>query len=90
MLQDCTQPKETLHDCRPNPQVKPSNDPLIQLLEFVLTKTNFKFNGEHYLQVGGTSMGTKTAPTCANTCMRKSKDDCVYGYPTQTLFWKRY
>ena len=53
--------KEALHEFRPNPQVKPSNDSLMQLLEFVLTKNNFKFTREHYLQVGSTSMGTKTA-----------------------------
>ena len=50
--------KEALHEFRLHPQVKLSNDSLIQLLEFVLTKNNFKLNGEHYLQVGGTSMGT--------------------------------
>ena len=41
--------KEALHEFRPNPQVKPSNASLIQLLEFVLTKNNFKFSGEQYL-----------------------------------------
>ena len=52
--------KEALHEFRLIPQVKPSNDSLIQLLEFVLTKNNFTFTREHYLQVGGTSMGTTT------------------------------
>ena len=53
--------KEAFEELRPNPKVKPSNDSLIQLLECVLTKNNFKCNGEHYLQVGDTGMGTKTA-----------------------------
>ena len=57
--------KEALHEFRPNPHVKPSNDSLIQLLEFVLAKNKFKFNGQHYLQVGGTSMDTKDAPSYA-------------------------
>ena len=51
--------KEALHDLRPIPKVKPSNDSIIQLLEFVLTKNNFNFTGEHYLQVGGTSRALK-------------------------------
>ena len=55
--------KEALHDFRPNPQVKPSNDSLFQMVDFLKTKNNFKFNGEHYLLVGGTSIGTKRAPS---------------------------
>ena len=81
--------KEALREFRPNPQVKPSNDSLIQLLEFFLTNNNFKFNGEHYLQVGGTSMVTKMAPCNANTCMGKFEEDFVYGYPSHPIFWKR-
>ena len=49
--------KFALNSSRPG-RVKPSNKNLIQLLEFVLTKTNFQFNGDHFLQTGGTSMGT--------------------------------
>ena len=64
-------PNETLQDLKPKPKVKPSNDSIIQLLEFVLTKNNFKFNGQHYLKVGGTSMGTNAAPSYANTYMSK-------------------
>ena len=73
--------KEALHDLRPNSKLKPCNDSLIQLLEFVLTKNNFKFNGAHYIQVGGTSMGTNTVPSYANTYMGKFDEDFVYGYP---------
>ena len=76
--------KEALHEFRP------SNDLLIQLLEFVLTKNNFQFNGDHYLQTGGTSMGTKTALAYANAFMGKFKEDFVYTYPTQPLLWKSY
>ena len=60
--------KEVLHEIRLDPRVKTSNDSLVQLLEFVLTKNNFKFNGEH-IQVGGSSMGTKAAPMYCNTFM---------------------
>ena len=80
--------KEALLEFRPSPQVEPSNDSLVQLLEFVLTKNNFKFN-IHYLHVGGTSMGTKMAPSYANTFMGKFEVDFVYIYPTKLLLWKR-
>ena len=42
---------------------------IIQLLKLVLTLNNFQFNGRHFLQVGGTAMGTKVAPTFANLFM---------------------
>ena len=38
--------KKALDSLRPQPGLKPSNDTLVQLTEFVLTKNNFQFNGE--------------------------------------------
>ena len=38
---------------------------LLLLLETVLHKNNFDFNGKHYHQIGGTAMGTKLAPSYA-------------------------
>jgi hypothetical protein len=61
---------ELLQKCRSR-QFKPSNNSVIKLLEMVLTKNNFQFNGKHFLQVGGTSMGTKTAPAYANCYLDK-------------------
>jgi hypothetical protein len=58
--------KKALDINRPHPGLRPSNNSLVQLMEFVLSKNNFKFNGEHFLQTGGTSMGTKMAPNFAD------------------------
>ena len=44
---------------------EPFNNSIIDLLRLVLTCNNFTFNGQDYLQVGGTAMGTKTAPNYA-------------------------
>ncbi len=44
----------------------PSNGSLLHLLELVLKRNNFQFNGKDYLQVGGTAMGTRVAPSLAN------------------------
>ena len=76
--------KEALDEFRSNPKIKPSKDSLIQLLEFVLTQNNFKFNRQHYLQVGSTSMSTKAAPSYVNTFTGKFEDVFV------TPLWKRY
>ena len=51
--------REALDNFRPGPNVKPSNKSLIKLTEFVLTKNNFKFNGENFLQTSGVSNGNK-------------------------------
>ena len=37
----------------------PFNVFLIELPELLLGLNNFQFNGDNYLQIGGTAMGTK-------------------------------
>ena len=46
--------------------LQPSTDDLAHLIKLVLTKNNFTFNDEYYLQVHGTAMGTRMAPSYAN------------------------
>ena len=69
---------------------KPSNTSITKLLELVLTKNNFDFNQKHYLQVGGTAMGTRVAPSLANLFMADFEDRWVYTYPHQPRIWLRY
>ena len=47
---------------------------LLELLKLVLHKNNFQFNGEHYLQIGGTAMGTKVTPSYANLFMARLEE----------------
>ena len=68
----------------------PSNDSLITLLKMVLTMNNFDFAGRHYLQVGGTAMGTKVAPSFANTFMGWFENIYVYTYHKQPHIWVRF
>jgi len=74
---------------RPGPQ-KPSNINILKLLQYVLTKNNFDFNDRHYLQVGGTAMGTKVAPSFANLFMADFEEKWVYNHHTQPSLWLRY
>jgi hypothetical protein len=51
----------------------------------VLKKNNFTFNGDHYLQINCTAMGTKMAPSYANIFMGKLEKQllestCVIGF----------
>ena len=70
--------------------LKPSNSSIATLLEYVLYMNNFDFNDLHYLQIGGTAMGTKVAPSFANIFMADFEDKWVYNYPLQPTIWLRY
>ena len=69
---------------------KPSNNSLIELLEMVLTKNNFQFNGDQFLQIGGTAMGTRVAPTYANLFMRKLETEILNKSELKPMVWYRY
>ena len=82
----CRNMLEKYHD----PKVPLTSSSIVHLLEHVLYMNNFDFNGKHYLQVGGTAMGTKVAPSFANIFMAHFEDTLVYTYHTQPLIWLRY
>jgi hypothetical protein len=41
----------------------------VEMLTLVLKNNNFTVDGNHYLQINETAMGTKMAPSYANTLM---------------------
>ena len=63
---------------------------LIKLLECILTKNNFQFDNQHYLQIKGCAMGTRVAHRCANTYMGKFEDNHIYTYHLQPFMYLRY
>ena len=60
--------KEVIDDMKD--KTIPSNY-LLKLLKIVMECNIFKFNNEYWLQLLGTSMGTRVAPTYANIFMGK-------------------
>ena len=68
---------------------EPCSQTICQLLNTVLTMNNFRFNNNHYLQVAGTAMGTRVAPTYANIFMADFERKFVDSYPKQPKFWVR-
>ncbi len=68
----------------------PKNESLLQLLDFVMNMNNFQFNGKDYLQVGGTAMGARVAPSLANYVMGEFEEKFVYTYHTQRIIWIRF
>ena len=53
---------------------------LVRMLELILKCNNFTFNRKHFLQVNGTAMGTRVAPTYANLFMAHFEETYVYFY----------
>ena len=68
----------------------PTNTSICKLLELVLTTNNFEFDDKDFLQVGGTAMGTKLAPSFANLFMGDFEEKFVYTYRLQPFLWKRF
>lgn len=64
-----------------------SNSEILRLLEMVLLRNSFRFNGHHFLQVGGTAMGTRVAPTFANIYMDSFECTHVYPYSLRPRLW---
>ena len=48
---------------------EPPTECLVEMLTLVLKNSNFTFDGNHYLQINGTAMRTKMAPSYANIFM---------------------
>ena len=56
-----------------------------KLMEIVLTPNNFTFDGDHYVQVFGTSIGSKMAPSMACLFMGSLKDRLLNSYSKKTI-----
>ena len=66
--------KEALEE-RKHPEVP--TEFLIKLLEIILKFNIFEFNSELFLQLIGTAMGTKPAPSYANIFMARRIDNTI-------------
>jgi hypothetical protein len=81
--------RDILRKFRPSTD-RPHNESIIKLLHQVLHLNNFDFNQKHFLQVGGTAMGTKVAPSFANIFMADFEEKWVYTHRPQPKIWLRY
>lgn len=79
--------KKTLEK-HPNPQ-RPDME-ILKLLEINLTKNDFVFNGEYYLQIKGTAMGKRFAPAYANLFMANWEEEVLAKCPKKPLHYLRY
>ena len=63
---------------------------LSKLLELVLTKNNFQFGDDNYLQVLGTAMGTKMAPSYASIFMGQLEKHLLGTCDYKPVLWLRF
>ena len=75
---------------RNDPTKTPIASFILDLLKLVLHSMSFTFNGDHYLQTGGTAMGTSLAPNYANLFMDRFETKALAGFPLKPLTWKRF
>lgn len=68
--------------------VSPST--LETLLRLVLEYNHFEFDSEHYLQINGTAMGTKMAPTYANIFMASLETEFIGKRCPKPVIYKRF
>lgn len=74
---------------RPTP-CQPTTHFLRSLTEFVLTKNNFQFLDKNYLQIQGTAMGTRAAPSYANLAMGLLETDFSKTQNLKPILTKRF
>ena len=63
---------------------------IVDLLEFCLSTTNFKYNNTHYQQIFGTAMGSPVSAVMANLVMENLEKRALSTSLAQPRFWKRY
>lgn len=63
---------------------------LMQLLEINLTKNDFEFNGEYFLQIKGTAMGKKFSPAYANIFMARWEEAALNKCRRKPFQYLRY
>ena len=70
------------------PEIKIDN--ILDFSKLVLTFNHFKFLGQNYLQMSGTAMGTKMAPSYANIFMSMFEKQMLSSYHHKLFVYFRY
>ena len=79
--------KKTLHNEK---ILRKKANTILEFSELVLNSNQFKFLGQHYLQMSGTAMGTKMAPSYANLFMGVLEKQMLSSYKHKPLVYFRY
>lgn len=72
------------------PQQDRPDRQLLALLEINLTRNDFEFNNQFFLQIKGVAMGKKFAPAYANIFMAEWEEAALGKCPKKPFFYVRY
>lgn len=72
------------------PNKKRPEKEILQLLLINLTRSNFNFDSKFYLQIQGTAMGKKFAPSYANIFMAEWETEALARSPLKPLHYYRF
>lgn len=72
------------------PDPKRPDAELLQLLEINLTRNDFVFNNQYYLQIKGTAMGKRFAPAYANIFMAEWEEEVFRKCQKKPFHYLRY
>lgn len=72
------------------PDKKRPDKELIELLRINLIRNDFMFNNQFYLQIRGTAMGKKFAPSYANIFMGQWEEEALAKCPKKPIQYFRY
>lgn len=72
------------------PDPKRPDRELLELLEINLTRNDFMFDGQFYLQIKGTAMGKKFAPAYANIFMANWEEETLSKCKKRPVYYFRY
>lgn len=72
------------------PQQDRPDRQLLALLEINLTRNDFEFNNQFFLQIKGVAMGKKFAPAYANIFMAEWEEAALGKCPQKPFFYVRY
>lgn len=73
-----------------NRNIRRPDKELLELLNINLTRNDFVFNEEYFLQIKGTAMGKKFAPSYANIFMAQWEDSALKACKLKPLHYYRY
>ena len=70
--------------------LQPPTEDLVRLMKMILTMNNFTFDDENYLQLHGTAMGTRMAPSYANIFMGLLESRLLEAAHIKPSVWWRF
>ena len=68
----------------------PENYYIIEMLKLVLKGNVFRFDNDFFIQIHGTAMGTRVAPTYSIIFMNAFEEKFIYPYPRRPKIWLRF